>query len=67
MALDLCLLRRGASPLSFAEAVAGCVPPCLSPVSPFADDNKISDAGASALAEALQGSQLKYLSLSEYD
>ena len=38
-----------------------------SPVSSFADDNKISDTGASALAAALQGSQLEILWLSEYD
>ena len=42
-------------------------PPCPSPVSSFAGANKISDAGASALAEALQGSQLETLSLGEYD
>ena len=40
------------------------VPP---PVSSFADGNKISDAGASALAAALQGSQLTYLDLREYE
>ena len=56
--LPLCLL------LTF---VAVCVPPCPSPVSSFADENKISDAGARALAEALQGSQLKELYLCEYD
>ena len=67
LSLSLEWRRRGASPLSFADAVAGCVPPCPSPVSPFADDNKISDAGASALAEALQGSQLGILYLGEYD
>ena len=32
----------------------------------FADNNQISDAGASALAAALQGSQLKELYLCEY-
>ena len=70
MAHDLCLslqCRRGASPLSFADFVAGCVPPCPSPVSSFAAGNKISDAGARALAEALQGSQLEKLWLGEYD
>ena len=40
------------------------VPP---PVSSFAGGNQISDAGASALAEALQGSQLEELHLGEYD
>ena len=70
MAHDVCLslqCRRGVSPLSFADGVAGCVRPCPSPVSSFADRNQISDAGASALAAALQGSQLKTLYLGEYD
>ena len=60
-------LWRRVSPLSFADVVAVCVPPCPSPVSSFAEDNKISDAGASALAAALQGSQLEALGLGEYD
>ena len=67
LSLSLEWRRRGASPLSFADAVAGCVPPCPSPVSSFAGENQISDTGASALAEALQGSQLEKLWLSEYD
>ena len=44
-----------------------CVCLCLRSLSCFADNNKISDAGASALAAALQGSQLKELYLGEYE
>ena len=43
-----------------------CVSLCLRSLL-FADDNKISDAGASALAAALQGSQLQRLGLCEYE
>ena len=44
-----------------------CVRLPLSAFSPFfADQTQISDAGASALAAALQGSQLEKLWLSEY-
>ena len=66
--LSVCLQwrRRGAFLLSFADVVAVCVPPCPSPVSSCAEGNQISDAGASALAAALQGSQLKELVLGEY-
>ena len=67
LSLSLEWRRGGASPLSFADVVAVRVPPCPSPVSSFADDNQISDAGASALAAALQGSQLEQLNLREYD
>ena len=42
-----------------------CVSLCLRSLL-FADQNQISDAGASALAAALQGSQLNLLYLSEY-
>ena len=37
------------------------------PLCVFADGNQISDAGASALAAALQGSQLEKLDLREYE
>ena len=44
-----------------------CLSLCLRSLSCFAGYNQISDAGASALAAALQGSQLKELYLGEYE
>ena len=43
-----------------------CLSLCLRSLALFAESNKISDAGASALAAALQGSQLETLCLGEY-